>query len=76
MLRYVKNWDKLLHSLFESDVYVFSPRQQIDRRWGTTQPLTIRDKDFGAVRLPRWLLRPLPRCAPTKSWPRLKSWRT
>jgi membrane protease subunit (stomatin/prohibitin family) len=26
-------------------------RQQLDRRWGTTQPVTIRDKDFGAVRL-------------------------
>ncbi|WP_443586339.1 SPFH domain-containing protein, partial [Salmonella enterica] len=23
----------------------------IDQRWGTTQPVTIRDKDFGAVRL-------------------------
>ncbi|MFO0122063.1 MAG: SPFH domain-containing protein, partial [Inhella sp.] len=24
---------------------------QIDQRWGTAQPITIRDKDFGAVRL-------------------------
>jgi len=32
-------------------VYFFSTRQQLDRRWGTTQPVTIRDKDFGAVRL-------------------------
>ncbi|MEO8059780.1 MAG: SPFH domain-containing protein, partial [Burkholderiales bacterium] len=31
--------------------YFFSTRQQIDQRWGTTQPVTIRDKDFGAVRL-------------------------
>jgi membrane protease subunit (stomatin/prohibitin family) len=32
-------------------VYFFSTRQQVDQRWGTTQPVTIRDKDFGAVRL-------------------------
>src|SRR5690349_21676353 len=25
--------------------------QQVDQRWGTPQPITIRDKDFGAVRL-------------------------
>lgn len=51
VLTYLKNWDKLFESPFKSDVYFFSTRQQIDRRWGTTQPVTIRDKDFGAVRL-------------------------
>jgi membrane protease subunit (stomatin/prohibitin family) len=51
VLTYLKNWDKLFQSPFKSDVYFMSTRQQIDRRWGTTQPVTIRDKDFGAVRL-------------------------
>ena len=51
VLTYLKNWDKLFQSPFKSDVYFFSTRQQLDRRWGTTQPVTIRDKDFGAVRL-------------------------
>jgi membrane protease subunit (stomatin/prohibitin family) len=51
VLTYLKNWDKLFESPFKSDVYFFSTRQQIDQRWGTTQPVTIRDKDFGAVRL-------------------------
>jgi membrane protease subunit (stomatin/prohibitin family) len=51
VLTYLKNWDKLFQSPFKSDVYFFSTRQQIDQRWGTTQPITIRDKDFGAVRL-------------------------
>jgi membrane protease subunit (stomatin/prohibitin family) len=51
VLTYLKNWDKLFESPFKSDVYFFSTRQQIDRRWGTSQPVTIRDKDFGAVRL-------------------------
>ncbi len=48
---YLKNWDKLFESPFKSDVYFFSTRQQIDQKWGTPQPITIRDKDFGAVRL-------------------------
>jgi membrane protease subunit (stomatin/prohibitin family) len=51
VLTYLRNWDKLFKSPFKSDVYFFSTRQQIDQRWGTTQPVTIRDKDFGAVRL-------------------------
>jgi membrane protease subunit (stomatin/prohibitin family) len=51
ILTYLKNWDKLFESPFKSDVYFFSTRQQIDQRWGTSQPVTIRDKDFGAVRL-------------------------
>ncbi len=51
VLTYLKNWDKLFASPFKSDVYFFSTRQQIDQRWGTSQPVTIRDKDFGAVRL-------------------------
>jgi membrane protease subunit (stomatin/prohibitin family) len=51
VLTYLKNWDKLFESPFKSDVYFFSTRQQIDQKWGTQQPITIRDKDFGAVRL-------------------------
>jgi len=51
VLTYLRNWDKLFQSPFKSDVYFFSTRQQIDQRWGTSQPVTIRDADFGAVRL-------------------------
>ncbi|MBE7367462.1 SPFH domain-containing protein [Ramlibacter pallidus] len=51
VLTYLRNWDKLFESPFKSDVYFFSTRQQVDQRWGTPQPITIRDKDFGAVRL-------------------------
>ncbi|HEY3048747.1 MAG TPA: SPFH domain-containing protein [Polaromonas sp.] len=51
VLTYLKNWDKLFESPFKSDVYFFSTRQQIDQKWGTPQPITIRDKDFGAIRL-------------------------
>lgn len=51
VLTYLKNWDKLFESPFKSDVYFFSTRQQVDQKWGTPQPITIRDQDFGAVRL-------------------------
>jgi len=51
VLTYLKNWDKLFQSPFKSDVYFFSTRLQTGRKWGTTQPITIRDADFGMVRL-------------------------
>ena len=51
LLTNLKNWDKLFESPFKSDVYFFSTRQQLDQKWGTPQPITIRDADFGAVRL-------------------------
>ncbi|MGJ5820566.1 SPFH domain-containing protein [Paludibaculum fermentans] len=47
----LQNWDKMFASPFKSDVFYFSTRQQIAQRWGTAQPVTIRDKDFGAIRL-------------------------
>ena len=51
VLTYLKNWDKLFESPFKSDVYFFSTRLQLDRKWGTPNPITIRDKDFGMVRM-------------------------
>ncbi len=45
------NWDKEFQSPFKSDVYFFSTRLQVNQRWGTATPVTIRDKEFGAVRL-------------------------
>lgn len=51
VLTYLKNWDKLFESPFKSDVYFYSTRIQTGRRWGTQQPITLRDKDFGMVRL-------------------------
>ena len=51
LLTNLKNWDKLFASPFKSDIYFFSTRLQIDRKWGTPNPITIRDKDFGMVRM-------------------------
>ncbi len=49
LLTDLKNWDKAFESPFKSDVYFFSTRLQIDQKWGTATPITIRDKEFGAV---------------------------
>jgi len=51
LLTDLMNWDKLFKSPFKSDVYFFSTRLQVDQRWGTPQPVTLRDKDFGAIRI-------------------------
>lgn len=51
VLTYLKNWDKLFESPFKSDLYFFSTRIQLDQKWGTPNPITIRDKEFGVVRM-------------------------
>ena len=51
ILTYLKNWDKAFKSPFKSDVYFFSARIQTDQHWGTQNPISIRDKEFGAIRL-------------------------
>ena len=51
LLTNLKNWDKLFESPFKSEVYFFSTRLRLDRKWGTPNPITIRDKDFGMVRM-------------------------
>jgi len=50
-LTYLQNWDKAFQSPFKSDVYFFATRIQTNQHWGTPNPITIRDKEFGAVRL-------------------------
>jgi membrane protease subunit (stomatin/prohibitin family) len=51
ILTYLRNWDKAFKSPFKSDVYFFSTRIQTDQHWGTQNPISIRDKEFGAIRL-------------------------
>lgn len=51
ILTTLRNWDKAFESPFKSDVYFFSLRDQLDRKWGTANPITIRDKDYGHIRL-------------------------
>jgi membrane protease subunit (stomatin/prohibitin family) len=41
-------WEK---SPFQAQVYFVGKQTFIDQKWGTRQPITVRDKDFGIVRL-------------------------
>ena len=51
VLTNLRNWDKAFQSPFKSDVYFFSTRLQTNRKWGTPNPIVIRDRDFGMIRL-------------------------
>lgn len=51
LLTDLQHWDKLFESPFKSDVIFFSHRLQLDRKWGTPNPITLRDPEFGVVRL-------------------------
>lgn len=51
LLTNLQHWDKLFESPFKSDVIFFSHRLQLDRKWGTPNPITLRDPEFGMVRL-------------------------
>jgi len=41
-------WEK---SPFQAQVYFFGMQTFLDQKWGTRQPITFRDADFGMVRL-------------------------
>jgi len=51
LLTNLMNWDKAFASPFKSDVYFFSQKEQINLKWGTQQPVTIRDKELGPIRI-------------------------
>lgn len=44
-------WKFGFNSPFKSDVYFISTRQFLDRKWGTTNPVMMRDAEFGMIRL-------------------------
>lgn len=50
VLTNLQHWDKGFESPFKSDVVFVSLRVQLDRKWGTPQPVTLRDPEFGALR--------------------------
>src|ERR687894_1491644 len=41
-------WEK---SPFQAQVYFVGKQAFLDQKWGTRQPITVRDQDFGIVRL-------------------------
>ena len=51
LLTDLRHWGKLFESPFKSEVYFFSTRLRLNQTWGTAHPITVRDTEFGAVRL-------------------------
>lgn len=51
VLTSLMNWDKGFNSPFKSDVVFISLKEQAGLKWGTPQPVTVRDAEFGAIRL-------------------------
>lgn len=51
VLTALMNWDKGFASPFKADLYYFSQKEQTGLKWGTQQPITVRDKEFGPLRV-------------------------
>lgn len=47
----LKSWKFGFNSPFKSDVYFVNTRQFLDRKWGTSNPVMMRDSEFGMIRL-------------------------
>ena len=46
-----QNWAHGFESPFKAEVYFFNMRRYLDLKWGTRNPIMLRDPDYGAVRL-------------------------
>ncbi len=51
ILTKLMNWHHAFNSPFKAEIYFVSTRQFTDRKWGTQNPIMMRDADFGVVRL-------------------------
>lgn len=51
ILTRLKSWKFGLESPFKADVYFVNTRLFTGNKWGTANPLMVRDQDFGIVRL-------------------------
>ncbi|SEG67006.1 Membrane protease subunit, stomatin/prohibitin family, contains C-terminal Zn-ribbon domain [Nonomuraea solani] len=51
ILSTLKGWKHGFHSPFKAEVYFVGTRQYADFKWGTQNPIMVRDPEFGPVRL-------------------------
>jgi membrane protease subunit (stomatin/prohibitin family) len=51
ILTTLKSWPFGFNSPFKSELYFFSTRQKLGQKWGTPQPVAIRDRELGSVQL-------------------------
>lgn len=45
------NWKYAWETPYTGDIYFISTKQFIDNKWGTSNPVMMRDKEFGMVRI-------------------------
>lgn len=51
ILSTLQHWDHLFESPFKAEVYFVNTKRFVDQKWGTKNPIMLRDKEFGAVRI-------------------------
>ncbi len=51
ILSVLRGWKYGFQSPFKAEVYFFNTRLFTDLKWGTANPVMMRDKDFGAIRI-------------------------
>jgi membrane protease subunit (stomatin/prohibitin family) len=51
ILATLKGWKYGFNSPFKAEVYFISTRQWTDKKWGTQNPVMVRDPEFGPVRI-------------------------
>jgi membrane protease subunit (stomatin/prohibitin family) len=51
ILTQIMSWPYGFKSPFFADVYFVNTKQFTNQRWGTSNPITMRDKDFGTIRI-------------------------
>jgi membrane protease subunit (stomatin/prohibitin family) len=51
VLTTLQHWDHLFNSPFKAEVYFVSTRRFQNLKWGTRNPIVMRDPEFGPVRL-------------------------
>ena len=44
-------WPRGFKSPFTADVFFVNTKQFTDQKWGTTNPIIMRDSDFGSIRI-------------------------
>lgn len=51
VLTKLKSWKYGFNSPFKAEVYFVNTKQFTDQKWGTSNPIMMRDREFGVIRL-------------------------
>ena len=51
ILTKLMSWKYGFETPFKSDIYFVNTKQFTNQKWGTVNPILVRDKDYGAVRI-------------------------